>query len=76
MRLTLPQTPSEQLASVPIVNPAASAITAASFRDRRPLIGHPCPFPASDVARALIGQHKKRKSFVPQMDHPVGVIPA
>jgi hypothetical protein len=39
-------------------------------------MGHHCPFPASDVARALTGHHKKRKSFVPQMDHPVGVIPA
>jgi hypothetical protein len=36
----LPQTPSEQVASAPIVNPAASAIAAASFRDRRPLMGH------------------------------------
>src|ERR1035441_4011708 len=31
-RLTLPQKPSEQLASAPIVNPVASAITAVSFR--------------------------------------------
>ena len=39
-------------------------------------MGHYCPFPASDVARALIGHHMQRKSFVPRMDHPVGVIPA
>jgi hypothetical protein len=31
-RLTFPQKPSEQLASAPIVNPVASAITAVSFR--------------------------------------------